>query len=167
MKKRIRKPYTSSLSRRKGHEPGVFHGRQTNRTIVPRGGKTLYSRNLVVRKDELENTHIANNGNIPPRQENATSTVLIPVTPSKILTFSKITFPNDREGEDTWWRYQWLDSEQEWIGRTSNNNDVFQWTIPANAYYLQVSYHVGMQPKVERGTIATDWSPAPEDIIGG
>lgn len=53
---------------------------------------------------------------------------------------------------------------------TGTTGTVFTWTKPTGTYHLRVNtYHKDARKKVwevkvEQGTIATDWSPAPEDV---
>src|SRR5699024_7597439 len=81
----------------------------------------------------------------------------INVVPREILTFTKTGSTN------SYWRYSWHDENKQFIDRTANESNEFQWKVPDNAYYLRVSYRKDDQVKLEKGTKATDWTPAPED----
>lgn len=123
----------------------------------------LRGRNLLIRRNEEKNRVINIDGDIVYRDENALSTHLITVEPGEDLTFSKITFDNEREENETWWRIAWHDENENYIDRQAMDDDLYHWVVPDEAYYLQVSYHEGMQPMITRGTKQYPFSLAPED----
>lgn len=118
-------------------------------------------RNLVIRRNELTNKWIDTTGNISDVQRHAVMKDYISVTPNEVLTFTKTDSELVSNG---FWRWRWFDAEKKYIARTADNRNEFQWIVPKNTYFIQVSYPIDAFPKIERGNKATDWTPAPEDI---
>lgn len=116
-------------------------------------------RNLIIRSGELKNTLVGTTGELQGGGNSDTMVNNISVTPGEVLAFSKRDVTTD-----SYWRWKWLDNEGNYIARTANNSNFLLWTVPNNAYSIQVSYPDAAYPKVERGNKATDWTPAPEDV---
>ncbi|MFH5834546.1 phage tail spike protein [Proteiniclasticum sp. C24MP] len=116
-------------------------------------------RNLVIRSGEMEDYLLGLSGTIQASNGNAVMAEYISVTPGEVLTFTKQTSSTT----DNYWRYAWYDADKVYIARTPNTSNLFQWNVPANAYFIRASYPMDAYPKIERGNIATDWTPAPED----
>ncbi|SFL38730.1 phage minor structural protein, N-terminal region [Gracilibacillus orientalis] len=116
------------------------------------------NRNLVIRTNEIEGSHINQDGEITGNAGNSVMRDYIKVTPGEVLTFTK------RDDGDNYWRWKWLDENEEYMDRRPANAHTFHWTVPDGAHFIQVSYPVNSYPKVERGNKATEWKLAPEDI---
>jgi len=86
----------------------------------------------------------------------------IPVSPNEVLTFTKTD--SELASDGGFWRWRWFDAEKNYIARTADQRNEFQWIVPENTYFIQVSYPMDVFPKIERGNKATDWTPAPEDV---
>ena len=82
------------------------------------------------------------------------------MTAGETLTFSK-----SETSTDNFWRYAWYDENKTFIGRRAVEDNEFQWTVPEGAYFLRASYPTDSYPQIEKGEVATDWSPAPEDGV--
>ena len=62
----------------------------------------------------------------------------------------------DKDKKFLWWSY---DSWDGTVGRTVT------WTLPADTAYIRLGVtNENVRAKVEFGTVATDWTPAPEDV---
>ena len=62
----------------------------------------------------------------------------------------------DKDKKFLWWSY---DGWNGTIGRT------ITWTLPADTVYIRLGVvNENVRAKVEFGTVATDWTPAPEDL---
>ncbi|WP_312459472.1 phage tail spike protein [Proteiniclasticum sp.] len=118
-------------------------------------------RNLVIRSGELIDQWISLSGEISVGLGSATMDNYISVTPGEVLTF---TMKQSAVADGGYWRYSWHDADKVYISRLANASLSFQWTVPTNTYFIRVSYPMDSYPKIERGNIATDWTPAPEDI---
>lgn len=115
-------------------------------------------RNLIVRSTETVGRYIDTSG----AEVAATAcsiSVYISINPSTGYVFTKNTGT-----KDNYFRYAWYTSDKTYIGRAANANNEFSWTSPSNAYYVRISYPSECKVKFEKGTMATDWSPAPEDV---
>lgn len=62
----------------------------------------------------------------------------------------------DKDKKFLWWSYDnWVGT----VGRTVT------WTLPAETAYIRLgAVNENVRAKVEFGTVATDWTPAPEDV---
>ena len=123
-------------------------------------------RNLIIRHNELDGTWIATSGEVEnASQSTATMATMIPVEPGETYTFSKKDSENS--GDGGYWRWKWFDENETFIARKADGQgeSSFQWVVPNGAYFIQVSYPTDNAfPKLEKGTKATDWMPAPEDV---
>lgn len=62
----------------------------------------------------------------------------------------------DKDQKFLWWSFDGWDGS---VGRTVT------WTLPADTAYIRLGVTNGnVRAKVEFGTVATDWTPAPEDV---
>lgn len=116
-------------------------------------------RNLIIRKDAYQNKFLDMTGNLVGNSTTDAMREYIKVKPGEILTFQK-------ENSDEYFRYNWYDINKQFISRRPDRNNVFQWTVPEDTYYIWVSYPNTGNVKIERGNKPTDFSPAPEDIEG-
>lgn len=116
-------------------------------------------RNLIIKKDAYQNKFLDMTGNLVGNSTTDTMREYIKVKPGEILTFQK-------ENSDEYFRYNWYDINKQFISRRPDKNNVFQWTVPEDTYYIWVSYPNTGNVKIERGNKPTDFSPAPEDVEG-
>lgn len=126
--------------------------------------KQVYGRNLIVRTGEIANQMVGPDGSIIPYYT-STSTLtraIISVTPGEQLTMSGST-----DGDNIL-RYAFYDA----AGKTLMRNYAYLNTLttvaaPAGAATFRISYPKEAQAKLERGSVATPWTPAPEDVLKG
>ena len=129
--------------------------------------KSLGGRNLIIRS-QIQNGYIDANGNLATATSQFT-TGFIDGTNSKQFT---ITAPKSVLGNLEWLRLAKYDTNKKFMGRDviSYNKDaktVKNIDLADNVAYFKVSFDgaYGEPFKIERGSLATDWSPAPEDAI--
>ena len=123
-------------------------------------------RNLII-KAQIQNGYIDDNGNLSTATTQFT-TGFIDGTKSKQFV---ITAPKFAVGNFEWLRLAKYDASKNFLGRelfrydSNNVKTVKTITFPDNVSYFKVSFDgVYEEPfKIERGSLATDWSPAPED----
>ena len=115
-------------------------------------------RNLIIHKNEYVGYYIDASGTLVSSPKANTMRDYISVSPNEVLTFQK-------ENAEEYFRWSWYDQDKVFISRSPNMTNQFQWTVPDGTYYIWVSYPSSGNVKVERGHKATDYSPAPEDII--
>lgn len=132
----------------------AFNSLKSNVDNIQIGG-----RNLIIKKDAYLNKYLDMVGNLTENSTTDTMKEYIKVEPGEVLTFQK-------ENSDEYFRYNWYDINKEFISRRPDINNVFQWTVPKNTYYIWVSYPNTGNVKIERGNKPTDFSPAPEDVEG-
>jgi len=115
-------------------------------------------RNLIVRKGELVGQMVGQDGQISPWDSATLTPVIIKVTPGEQLTMSGTA------GGDNTFRYAFYDAAGKTLMRSIKDSRlVTTVTAPEGAATFRISYPKEAQVKLERGNIATDWSPAPED----
>ena len=143
-------------------------------------------RNYYIIKDSIDG-YIDSSGTItnPSAVNKERTSDYIEVTPGENIYFQMWVTPEPvSQNNYLWMAYQFYGSDKSVVGsrpsKTKGANtgtlqfDFFKMTVPENAAYLRVSgrfYNDG-RIKVERGTLPTDWTPAPEDTdvnieIGG
>lgn len=143
-------------------------------------------RNYYIIKDSVEG-YIDSNGTIasPSVVHKERTSDYIEVTPGENIYFQMWVTPEPASNDNyLWMAYQFYGSNKSVVGerhtKTKGANtgtlqfDFFKMVVPEDAAYLRVSgrfYNDG-RIKVEKGTLPTDWSPAPEDTdvnieIGG
>lgn len=115
-------------------------------------------RNLIIRKDERKSTILGPSGGVESGVGSLPKDKIAVVT-GESLMFSKNTVTGDNN-----WRIHWYDASGVFINRTATATNKIQWIAPTNARYVWASYPNDAKVKIERGTKATDWSPAPEDM---
>lgn len=114
--------------------------------------------NLIVHNGETKDKYLDQTGAVASSSNSANlMTDYISVAAGEKLTFHKDS------GSQYYWRWNWYDADKKYISRKADQSDLFIWTVPANTHYLWVSYPNIGNMKLERGTMATDWSPAPKD----
>ena len=150
---------TSIASRTTNNESAISTLEQTADGLTLRlDNMKIGGRNLIVRHNETVGYYIGTDGSVTT----ATACSIgeyIAITPNTVYTFSKTS-----GALDNYFRYAWYTSDKTYISRVANSNNKFSWTSPSNAYYVRISYPTECKVKFEKGTMATDWSPAPEDV---
>lgn len=91
----------------------------------------------------------------------ATIKEAIKVSPGEKYTFTK----QHLKTGDNWWRVSYLGQNFELISRFPDSSNEFTITIPENVSYLWISFPMNSNPKVEKGSTSTSYSPAPEDTV--
>ncbi len=129
--------------------------------------KSLGGRNLIIRS-QIQNGYIDANGNLTTATTQFT-TGFIDGTNNKQFT---ITAPKFAAGNLEWLRLAKYDTNKNFVGRdvisyTKDTKTVKTITLTNDVSYFKVSFDgvYGDLFKIERGSLATDWSPAPEDAI--
>lgn len=130
--------------------------------------KSLGGRNLIIRS-QVQNGYVDDAGNLVKTNDQFTIG-FIDGTDNKQFT---VTAPKLGDGLLTWFRLIKYDASKNFLGRElfsydSNNDKTIKTIIlDANVVYFKISFDgaYGEPFKIERGSLATDWSPAPEDAI--
>lgn len=138
-------------------------------------------RNLYVIKDSVPGYIVATSGLLDTQHVVRTecTSAFIPVAPGDVYQFQVWVTPiGDTSTEYLWMAYAFYDADQAYLnqnrpsqtggtilanGQTYNS---FSFTVPSGATYVRVSarlYEDG-KIKLEKGTKATDYTPAPEDM---
>lgn len=128
--------------------------------------ETLTGRNLIVRSQSGKGYCYGTDGNAMLFEGTACMWTAIPVTAGDRYTFSR------KAGGGDYFRFIWLDSSYAFKGRkaiteiASGTAGTYIWTVPEGAAYMKVSFpwDAASEAKVERGSIATEWAYAPEDV---
>lgn len=129
--------------------------------------KSLGGRNLIIRS-QIQNGYVDDAGNLV--KTNGQFTIgFIDGTDNKQFT---VTAPKLGDGLLTWFRLIKYDASKNFLGRelfmyTRDAKTVKNIDLADNVAYFKVSFDgaYGEPFKIERGSLATDWSPAPEDAI--
>lgn len=117
-------------------------------------------RNLIVRTGELAGYIVGSTGNIDSLSGSATMQNPITVKPGDQLTMS-----GTAAGSETLFRYGFYDASGNLVMRAFVQvTNVTTVTAPTGSSTFRISYPQSAQVKLERGNIATDWTPAPEDV---
>lgn len=115
--------------------------------------------NLIVRTGELVGQIVDRDGSIAPYGPATLTPAIISVTPGEQLTMSGNT------GGDNLFRYAFYDAAGKTLMRSLTHlKPATTVTAPAEAATFRISYPKEAQVKLERGNVATDWTPAPEDM---
>lgn len=129
--------------------------------------KSVGGRNLII-KSQIQNGYIDANGNLATATSQFT-TGFIDGTNNKQFT---ITAPKFAVGNLEWLRLARYDASKNFLGRelfayTKDAKTVKVINLADNVAYFKVSFDgaYGEPFKIERGSLTTDWSPAPEDAI--
>lgn len=118
--------------------------------------------NLIVRKDELVDKIIRQDGKIEQSAGSSVTKNIISVEPGKFLTLSRYDNTPDNN-----FRFAFYDSAGAMISRGFDSADTPKvLTVPANAATFRVSYPTGARVKLERGRKSSEYTPAPEDTQG-
>lgn len=125
---------------------------------------SVSGRNLIVRRNELTDTYVTASGEITPCETSYRSATM--ADPIRIEAGETYTFSKDESVANLYFRWAWFDSDMNVLGRTADNAASFSWTAPENAAYVIVSYPYtdGANPKMEKGSEATEYCPAIEDV---
>lgn len=124
-------------------------------------------RNLIVRSSSTENKYVDASGSVVDGSLYLVSlTDFIAIEAGQEYTFSRAA------GDGDYFRIAWYDADKAFLGRkpitevASNGAGTYTWTAPDSASYLRVSYPTSAdsKAKLEKGSKATDWTPAPEDV---
>ena len=120
-------------------------------------------RNLIVRSAETKNYWINTSSAVEACGAAYKSAVsdYIPIEPYTKYTFSRKTSAASDGG---YFRFAWYDENKNAITRLVYSDLERTTNSPYNAAYIRVAYPYDAYPKLEKGTRATDWSPAPEDV---
>lgn len=124
----------------------------------------ISGRNLIVRRDELLNTYVEPGGAVIDSDLSywsATMLNTIRVEPGATYTFSK-----DESSSIYYFRWAWYDENMNKLGRDAQSASEFQWTAPEGTAFIRVSYPYsdGSNPKLEKGSEATEFCVAIEDM---
>ena len=129
--------------------------------------KSLGGRNLIIRS-QVQNGYVDDAGNLVKTNDQFTIG-FIDGTDNKQFT---VTAPKLGDGLLTWFRLIKYDASKNFLGRdvisyTKDTKTVKTITLTNDVSYFKVSFDgvYGEPFKIERGSLATDWSPAPEDAI--
>lgn len=128
-------------------------------TVTKVNDLAIGGRNLIVRTGEIDGKAISPDGGIMPWDGSALTPAIISVTSGKPLTMSGTA------GGDNYFRYAFYDGAGKTIMRSATDLRSATTVIaPAESKTFRISYPKEAQVKLERGNIATDWTPAPEDV---
>ncbi|MEQ7216736.1 phage tail protein [Enterococcus asini] len=119
--------------------------------------------NLIIREGEFKNSWINTNGDIVSLPMSANHSVMkdyIPVKAGEVYTCSRIKSAYDGGG---YFRYRFLAEDESYISRAAVIQLIASITIPDGASYIQVSYPDDSMPKMELGSAATIYTPAPSE----
>lgn len=130
-------------------------------------GKTpdVDNKNLLITSTATPNTRLVGSEVYPTpaatTENTATIKEAIKVLPGEKYTFTKRTSGKAFE----WWRTSYLDSNFGFISRFTNYEEKFTITIPDGVSYMWISYPIGSNPKVEKGSTATGYVLSSEDNV--
>lgn len=131
-------------------------------------GRQVYGRNLIVRKGELVGQMVGTDGSIVPLTEASVTPAIISVKAGEQLTMSSTSAISGPTTDYDAFRYAFYDA----VGETLMRSFAYLKSAmakpviaPTGAATFRISYPTGAQVKLERGNVATDWSPAPEDVM--
>lgn len=120
-------------------------------------------RNLIIRNNELKNTMVNPQASLGEYVGSSTMKDFISVTEGESLIFSQI---KSKTGYgDDYFRYAYYaDNKEKVIIRKANSETIFKEIVPKGAKWLRVSYRNVNKVKLEKGTKATTYIEAPEDL---
>ena len=123
-------------------------------------------RNLLVTAGAEKDKMISPDGNIGNYPGCSLMKDFIPVTSGENLIFQRWgTQVIEGKALDDIFRYAYYDADKNLIKRnTAGYDEVERDVVPNDASLIRVSYPSNLQVKLERGTVPTDWTPAPEDV---
>jgi len=118
--------------------------------------------NLIIREGELLNRYLDAQAVVTTNAGSSVMKDMIPVQPNDVLTFNIGT--NALNTQETCFRWNWYDENGVAISRMANTvNPIFQFIVPADAYYIRVSYPTNENVKIEKGEVSTIYTPAPSE----
>lgn len=118
--------------------------------------------NLIVRNNEIADYMVSPDGQIGVSKTSSLMKDFIPVVAGETYIFSQIKAADQADHN---FRYAFYQEDKETvIIRKFNVNNEFKETVPDGAAFLRVSYPTKNKVQLEKGTKATSWSPAPEDV---
>ena len=136
--------------------------------------ENLSERNLIIRTNETEGYIVDKNGEAQKFDNHCISDFIevysydayaLTKRTSELLTPEDSQIIDDiQEPNDTCFRYAFYDDEKFFVEWHIKNEDLVRLTIPENVSFMKISYPKDSFPKLNKGEIATDYSPAPEDI---
>ncbi len=136
--------------------------------------ENLSERNLIIRTNETEGYIVGKNGEAQKFDNHCISDFIevysydayaLTKRTSELLTPEDLQIIDDiQEPNDTCFRYAFYDDEKFFVEWHIKNEDLVRLTIPENVSFMKISYPKDSFPKLNKGEIATDYSPAPEDI---
>lgn len=136
--------------------------------------ESLSERNLIIRTNETEGYIVGKNGEAQKFDNHCISDFIevysydayaLTKRTSELLTPEDSQIIDDiQEPNDTCFRYAFYDDEKFFVEWHIKNEDLVRLTIPENVSFMKISYPKDSFPKLNKGEIATDYSPAPEDI---
>lgn len=135
--------------------------------VLDSGGSIeVGGRNLIIRSQSEKDKCYGTTGELIDLSASAAMITFIAIEPNVEYTFSR------KSGGGDHFRFNWYDENKTYIDRKeiteieTGTAGSYTWTSPSTAYYLKVSYPwaTESEAKLERGNVATDWSPAPEDV---
>lgn len=137
--------------------------------------ENISERNLIIRTKEIEGCIVDENGEEKEFDNHCISDFIevysydayaLTKRTSELLISedSQIIDDHIQEINDTCFRYAFYDNEKDFVEWHINNEDLVRLIIPENVSFIRVSYPKDSFPKLNKGEIATDYSPAPEDI---
>ncbi len=136
--------------------------------------ENLSERNLIIRTNETEGYIVGKNGEAQKFDNHCISDFIevysydayaLTKRTSELLTPEDSQIIDDiQEPNDTCFRYAFYDDEKFFVEWHIKNEDLVRLTIPENVSFMKISYPKDSFPKLNKGEIATDYSPAPEDI---
>lgn len=170
----------SSIQTTQGQQSGAISSLQQradgfDATVTKVNNMAVGGRNLVVTAN-LVKGWIGNGVVVPPSgtQANTMATDFITVEPNSNLV-AQIWYDKAIDVSDNYFRVAFYDADKTYITRTpiygpSNTYNKWVITTPANTGFIRASFDfLGNgygHAKIEKGNMATDWSPAPEDLEG-
>ncbi len=129
--------------------------------LVEYPAELIGGRNLIIRSTEEKGRWINISGQVVSANNHSTSDY-IPVKPNTDYMFTKSD--SNLANDAGFFRWAWYDEDKNYISRQPNSSNEFLWTTPNNVHYVRISYPDDSYPKFEKGTKATPWTPAPEDL---
>ena len=128
-------------------------------TVTRVNNLSVGGRNLIIRTGEITGRIIGAGGTLSPWDGSAVTQAIITVSQGNQLTMS------GSSGGDNYFRYAFYDATGKTVVRSAVDlRSSTTITTPAGATTFRISYPQASQVKLERGNIATDWTPAPEDL---
>lgn len=120
-------------------------------------------RNLIIRYEELKGMMVNPDGEFSQYGGSSLMREYIEVSEGETLLFSQKIIGSG----DNYFRYGfYAEDKATLVQRTADNRVKFKVTVPQSAKWLRVSYDNSNLVKIERGTVFSDWTPAPEDVEG-